>query len=379
MSRKWCCPSLLPLLLAAIGVLLLTGPVLASPYVDCAVPGEYATVADALADPVCDVINIDPGQYPENLVIDHDVTLAGAAVDQTFLDGSELDRVILITDTATVTITGVTIANGMSVAGATPWGGGIYNYDGALLLSASAIVSNTAYSGGGLLNDKGGVTLRNVTVMSNTATNVGGGLSNGGAMLVEGGAVVGNSAAINGGGIQNEGNMAISNTTIARNRSRAGAGAANVDGVMLVETGLIGENVASGAGGGGGGFVNSAQRRDAELLITGSRILGNQALLSPGGGGITNQAGRNVTATVTLRNSLIALNVAVPDATTPGAEGAGGGILNGAILTETGGSLGLGQPGHQRRQQCNLPDIGELRRPTWLAAHRRLCLRHWRL
>lgn len=106
MSRKWCCPSLLPLLLAAIGVLLLTGPVLASPYVDCAVPGEYATVADALADPVCDVINIDPGQYPENLVIDHDVTLAGAAADQTFLDGSELDRVILITNTATVTITG---------------------------------------------------------------------------------------------------------------------------------------------------------------------------------------------------------------------------------------------------------------------------------
>lgn len=48
---------------------------------------------------------------------------------------------ILITDTATVTIMGVTIANGMIVTGATPWGG-VYNYDGILMFTASAIVSN---------------------------------------------------------------------------------------------------------------------------------------------------------------------------------------------------------------------------------------------
>ena len=120
MSRKWCYLSLSPLLLVAIGALLLTSPVLASPEVDCTVPGEYNTISDALADPTCDVIDIDPGLYPENLVIDHDVALAGAAASQTLLDGGGLGRVILITNTATVTITGVTVSNGVAATGVMP-------------------------------------------------------------------------------------------------------------------------------------------------------------------------------------------------------------------------------------------------------------------
>ena len=150
MSYKRFYWALFPLLFVAIGVLLSASPALASPLVDCNVPGDYATIGDALADPACDVINVASDIYPENLEIDRDVTIAGAGAAATIIDGGGLGRVILITDTATVTITDVTITNGLIVTGAKPWGGGIYNYDGDLVVMDSIIFSNTAYSSGGM-------------------------------------------------------------------------------------------------------------------------------------------------------------------------------------------------------------------------------------
>ena len=117
-------------------------------------------------------------------MIDRDVTIAGAAAAATFINGGALDRVILITDTATVTITDVIITNGLVVTGAERSGGGIFNYDGELVLMDSRIFSNTAFSAGGLLNEIGEVTLMNVDVLSNTGGYVGGGVVNGANMFI---------------------------------------------------------------------------------------------------------------------------------------------------------------------------------------------------
>ena len=152
MSHKWFYCVMLPLLFAVIGVLLPATFAQAAPLVECDVPAGYGTIGAALADPACDVINVAPGLFQENLVVDREVTIAGAGAALTAIDGGALDRVILITDTATVTITDVAITNGLIATGAEPWGGGIYNYDGDLLIVDSTIVRNTAYNCGGLLN-----------------------------------------------------------------------------------------------------------------------------------------------------------------------------------------------------------------------------------
>ena len=80
---------------------------------------------------------------------------------------------------------------------------------------------------------------------------------------------------------------------------------------------------------------------------------------APGGGGIANAAGVGFTATLTLRNSLIAQNLGNTRSAIP-AAGAGGGIFNGAILTATGGTAYVDmkgvivdrQRGDQRRRHC---------------------------
>ena len=93
--------------------------------IDAAVPGE--------------TISIGAGTYFENLVIAKSLTLEGAGMDETLVDGAGLDRVVSIEGDHVVTLSKLTLQNG----GGAEKGGGIYN-TGTLSLTDCRIADNRA-------------------------------------------------------------------------------------------------------------------------------------------------------------------------------------------------------------------------------------------
>lgn len=83
-----------------------------------------------------DHIVIGPGTYMETLSISKNLTLIGAGEASTIIDGGAIDSVLQV-GFATLSISGVTIQNGMSAA----YGGGISNY-GTLTVTNSLIAVN---------------------------------------------------------------------------------------------------------------------------------------------------------------------------------------------------------------------------------------------
>src|SRR5438034_7423063 len=92
-------------------------------------------------------------------------------------DGNAQSRVFSVNPGKTVTIDGLTVANGSSEF----YGGGIYNDSAALTVTNCVLSGNSAYSGGGIRNESanGGATLTvtNSTISGNSAAG-GGGISN---------------------------------------------------------------------------------------------------------------------------------------------------------------------------------------------------------
>jgi len=104
------------------------------------------------------------------LLITSDITITGAGVDQTFIDGATLDRIFNITS-GTVTISNLTIQNGSGTNG-----GGMYvGSAGNVTLTNVALINNAGSFGGAIYNDTGILTLIDVTIDSNTVTASGGG------------------------------------------------------------------------------------------------------------------------------------------------------------------------------------------------------------
>jgi hypothetical protein len=255
------------------------------------------------------------------------------------IDGSGAnDRVFLINNGVTASISNVTIRHGIA-----PDGGGVYNA-GTLTLANSTVFSNTAIggavSGGGLYN-AGALTLMNSAVISNTAGGLGGGgISNGsgGTLILSHSTVGGNTAGI-AGGIRNFGSLLATDSTVSGNSACCGGGIYNdAFGTLTLDTSTVTGNTASDDGGGinntglltvttssvagnaalvGGGIVNGSG-----LVITGSLVISNTALA---GGGIENRG------LLTLVHSTVGSNTASNDG--------GGGIYNGGRLTLDGGTV----------------------------------------
>ena len=81
-----------------------------------------------------------------DLDITGELTLVGTGAKNTFINGGSLDRVFHITHPVSVTITKVTVQNGIAVEG---MGGGIYNNGGTLTLEKSDVSNNLATREGG--------------------------------------------------------------------------------------------------------------------------------------------------------------------------------------------------------------------------------------
>src|SRR5438552_4113229 len=175
------------------------------------------------------------------LLIRHNVTIAGPGAGQLTVSGHNNSRVFEVTKTASVTLSGLTISNGVAHGvGLAGVGGGILNH-GTLTVSNSTLSGNTADNGGGICNNTGPLTVSGSTLSGNSASygggspppgsspGYGGGIYNyAGALTVSGSTLSGNSAASSGGGIYNtiSGTATIKNSSsITGNTAPAGLGA----------------------------------------------------------------------------------------------------------------------------------------------------------
>ncbi len=268
------------------------------------------------------------------------------------VSGNNASRVFEIGTEATVTLTGLTVANGSvrnDVGGGIKnsgtlildnsivrnntvtidlrqsnivyGGGGIYN-SGTLTVNNSTLSSNISntvnpgfYSeGGGIFNDIGGTATVNNSTLSDNLARVGGGIHNRGTLTVSNSTLSGNSVSFKGGGIDNLGTVTVINSTLSGNSANVGGGISNIrtripinstmavnsDSIMTVSNSTIIGNSASSGGG-----IYSA----GILTLEFSTLTLNQAR---SGGGlytfISELPGPNNINAANVRNTIIALN-----------------------------------------------------------------------
>jgi hypothetical protein len=192
-----------------------------------------------------------PGQ--EIISKNVDITGPGAGsltISRDTTVGARQFRLLFINTSTTVTITGVTLANGVGPAGGS--GGGLANF-GTITLTNDDIYNNSAPDGGGLFNaSTGSMTLSGTSVVTNTATNTGGGIVTNGNLTLSNSDVTNNSA-VNGGGIyiSSTGSASLSNNSyIGSNSASSNGGGVYNNGTFTMTGGSITENDTSGDGGG---------------------------------------------------------------------------------------------------------------------------------
>jgi len=275
--------------------------------------------------------------YNGELVVDKSVTISGPGAANLLLDPNQTSHAFHITNAATVSISGLTIWNGL----AGDRGGGILNDHSTLTVSDCAIVGSLVYAGGGggIYNDgesgSASLEINNSTVLSNESEDSGGGIYNNGVsgiatLTINSSSVRWNLVGNAGAGIYNDGRfgsatLTINNSTLSENSAvyaGSNGGAIVNDGSEGSATLTVSNSTLSGnsAGSYGGGIYNSPDSYgNGTVMINNSTISGNSA--ANAGGGIFNTASQS-SATLTLNNSTVSDNSAVY----------GGGIVNGTAL-----------------------------------------------
>ncbi|MCA9063345.1 MAG: DUF4347 domain-containing protein, partial [Planctomycetaceae bacterium] len=208
------------------------------------------------------------------------LTIFGAGASTTTVLGNGSDRVFHVLNSATVSMTGITISSGTAVDG-----GGVFIAGGSTISFSDVVISNS------------------------TASGAGGGVANDGTIWMDQVRVTGNSAS-EGGGLENVGTAVITNSLVDANTSTQGGGLQSKDGtsnLTAINTTLSGNSV-SGAGGGLAlGNVSSL------INVTISDNAANT------GGGIYRVGG-----TTSIQNSIIADNSAGSGPDVSGAVSSGG-------------------------------------------------------
>ncbi|MCI0683337.1 MAG: Ig-like domain-containing protein [Gemmataceae bacterium] len=133
-------------------------------------------------------------------------------------------RIFRVNAGATISLTGLTIANGR-LTGANQGAGVVVVGGGALTVSACRVTGNVANNVGGGILSNGTLELRDSTIDGNSASS-GAGLYNGGTLTVTNTTLSGNSAGSLGGGFVNTGNGTanLTSVTITGNRATQGGG-----------------------------------------------------------------------------------------------------------------------------------------------------------
>ena len=194
------------------------------------------------------------------LLITKDVTITGPGAKVLAISGNNAHRVLHLTTSATVSISGLKITAGTFPVVAN--GAGILQDSGVLVLSNCLISGNSTIfnasaggSGGGIFAN-GTLTVIGCTVSGNYAYENGGGIRTGTAATLINCTIAGNAdgaGSIGGGGIfQTGGTLAITNCTISNNGhssgSLGGGGICKSNGTATVRNTVIAGNVSGSTG-----------------------------------------------------------------------------------------------------------------------------------
>lgn len=215
----------------------------------------------------------------------------GAAVIT--VNGNSLYQPFFVPGGSTVSITGLTIENGLA-----QFGGGIGN-EGDLTVTDCVLANNNAeFSGGAIDNFDGSVIVSQSRLSGNTTdeNGVGAGVANteNGTISIVESTLTGNTAGF-GGALDNLGTITIVRSTLSSNNATEYGGAIENAGTLTIRNSTISGNV---AGVGGGGIDNFEGATSIEFSTLAENSAGSS------GGGIEN------TASVTFKNSLVVKSVA---------------------------------------------------------------------
>jgi CSLREA domain-containing protein len=225
-----------------------------------------------------DSIAIEPGVYnltqpgsgeddglTGDLDIFDNVTIVGASLTSTIIDGQGSDRIFQVIVDVDVKINNLTIRNGFAPAESLYGGGGILNGSPGALAGSVQIINclftqNHAENTGGGMENAGTASLLNVTFSNNQAA-VGAGVFSDGTIVVVNAVFMQNTASITGGGFDNHSGATISNVTFSGNTAGQGGGLFNDGTITMLNTTIAGNNT---------GVVNNGIIRSKNSIFTGS-------------------------------------------------------------------------------------------------------------
>jgi hypothetical protein len=163
------------------------------------------------------------------LAINKNLTINGPGAKVLTVSGNNASRVLRIDLGSTVTINGLTIANGNGAgAGIGGLGGGILN-EGALTITGCSVSDSSSGSNGGGISNRNTLTITN-SALSNNLSSKGGAIDNQGLLAVSNSTISNNSARVNGGGLINSSPdfnlrfVTLTNCTVTGNRAGVAGG-----------------------------------------------------------------------------------------------------------------------------------------------------------
>jgi len=291
---------------SALAGLLLAGAAHATTYtvtnlLDGAPGSLRACIAAAQSG--ADTINFQPLYQNQSLTIPltselditTNLTITGLGAGVLTISGQNHSRVFNIAAGATVTISQLTVSDGL------------------------------ASDGGGILN-AGTLTLQNCTIRNNKSTSVsgpGGGIESSGPLTLFNCLVTSNTAAYSGGGIDvNTSALTMTNCTVSFNSAEnPGGGGISIENLYISGAELVNCTIASNSitSGGGGGILEGA---DSTIFFLGCTISGNSAEAGRGGGVSEGDS------PITFENTIVSGNSA---GTSSDVDGTGGTIHSGGF------------------------------------------------
>ncbi len=245
------------------------------------------------------------------------LTLNGVSASSTTVSGNNAVRVFNIAGVGiTVTLAGLTIANGNQISSSVGGGGLLNNLGSTLTLNDSIVQNNSSFLGGGGIRNDGTMVLNNVTVRDNTSnfSGFGGGIDNvfGGTLTLNNSRVT-NNRGLRGGGIDNfsGSTLTINNSSISGNSAASGSGGGiynESSNVVLNNSTLSGNSAASGSGIAKlGGTLSLSNSNLDDVLTTAGGTTALSGIITTTGAQTYNDA-VTLGANTTLQGATVAFN-----------------------------------------------------------------------